>query len=133
EWVSKLQADSALFATISRKGEGVAEMQGLDGTSRLYAFTTLRRGLEANLFLTGGIPSALAYSETKHMLLFNLSILCAVASLALFGAWIYGDRYILNPISALLSTVHRVGAGDLSARTGIANAPGELHQLVGAF
>ncbi len=132
-WVGTRQADSALFATMSREGEGIAEMQGLDGTSRLYAFTTLRSGPEANLFLAVGIPASLAYSETKHMLVFNLSILCAVASLALFAAWIYGDRYILNPISALLSTVRRVGAGDLSARTGIGSAPGELHQLVGAF
>jgi len=134
EWVAgKSRSDSALFTTISRNGEGIAEMPGLDGASRLYAFTTLRSGPEANLFLTVGIPDSVAYSETKHMLLFNLSILCGVASLALLGAWIYGDRHILKPINALLSTARRVGSGDLRARTGVAHASGELHQLVRSF
>jgi len=133
EFVGKSSADSPLFAAISSKGEGIVEMTGLDGTSRLYAFTTLRSGPEADLFVTVGIPTSLAYSETKHMLLFNLTILCGVASLALLGAWIYGDRYILKPINALLSTTRRVGSGDLSARTGIAHASGELHQLVRSF
>src|ERR1041385_21063 len=123
--VGTSRANSPLFTTISSKGEGIVEMPGLDGTSRLYAFTTLRNGPQPDLFVTVGIPASLAYSETKHMLLMNLLILGAVASLALLGAWNYGDRLILKPIVALLSTARRVGAGDLTARTGIALASGE--------
>ena len=127
------RANSPLFSTISTKAEGIVEMPGLDGTSRLYAFTTLRNGPEPDLFVSVGIPASLAFSETRRMLLINLLILGAVASLALLGAWNYGDRVILKPISAMLSTIRRVGAGDLSARTGIPHASGELDQLVHAF
>jgi signal transduction histidine kinase len=132
-WVGKSCRDSDLFATISRQLEGNAEMVGLDGIPRLYAFTTLRSGTEPGLFLTVGIPASVAYSETKQMLWVNLMILGGVAALTLLAAWIYGDRYILHPIKALLSSARRVGAGDLSARTGIANVSSELQQLVKAF
>jgi signal transduction histidine kinase len=132
-WVGKSRSDSELFRTISTKSEGITDLPGLDGLPRLHAYTTLRSGPEPNLFLAVGIPASLAYAETKHLLLFNLAILCVVAPLALLAAWIYGDRYILNPINALLSSARRVGSGDLTARTGIAHASGELRQLVHTF
>jgi signal transduction histidine kinase len=132
-WVGKSRADSELFRTISGKSEGIAELPGLDGLPRLHAYTTLSNGPQPNLFLAVGIPASLAYAETKHLLLLNLTILCVVASLALLAAWIYGDRYILNPINALLSSARRVGSGDLTARTGIPRASGELRQLLRTF
>jgi len=133
EWVGKSFPKSPLFETMSAKGEGIAEIEGLDGTRKLHAFTVLRSGAEPSLFVTVGIPPAMAYLETKHLLGLNLAILGAVASLALIAAWLYGDRYILRPVSTLLSSVQRLGSGDLAARTGIAHASSELQQLGAAF
>ncbi len=133
KWVGKSYADTALFGALSQTGEGIAELPGLDGTSRLHAFSALRSGTETNFFVSVGIPSQAAYSESRNLLLFNLTVLGGVVSLPLIAAWIYADRYILHPIKALLSSARRVGAGDLSARTGIDHASAELRQLVEAF
>jgi len=124
---------SELFTSIVRQVEGIGEMKGLDGATRLYAFTALRVKDAPNLFVSVGIPTSLAYSESKQTLLFNLIMLCAVALLALLAAWRYADAYILQPIQALVSSTRRVGSGDLSARTGIAHASADLQELAQAF
>ncbi len=133
KWVGKALANSSLFATIVRKGEGIAEIEGLGGAARLHAFTAVRSGAVPNFYVSVGIPSSLAYSETKHMLLFNLVILGAVALVAVMASWIYADRYILRPINSLVASTRRVASGDLSARSGVAHASVELVQLVRAF
>jgi len=133
EWAGKALVNSPLFMTIARKGEGIAEIEGLRGAAKLHAFTAIRSGANPNFYVSVGIPSSLAYSETKHMLLFNLAVLGAVALLAVMASWTYADRYILRPINALVATTRRVASGDLSARSGVAHASVELVQLVRAF
>ena len=132
-WVGKTFSDSPLLSTILTKGEGMAELRGVDGVPRLHAFTATREGREAGLFVSVGIPASVAYGETKHILAVNLAVLVGVAALALWVALIYANRHILHPIAALSGTSRRVAAGDLQARTGILDAPGELNQLARAF
>jgi signal transduction histidine kinase len=133
KWAGKSCGDSPLFATISARLEGTADMPGLDGAPRLQAFTTIRCGGEPGLFVNVGIPASLAYSETTRILVINLAILGAVAFLALVAAWIYADRYILHPLSALLSSTRRLTSGDLSARVGISHGSAEFQLLAQAF
>ena len=133
KWIGRSVSGSPIFSTILDKGEGAVEMTGLDDVPRLYAFTSIRNGSEANLFVSVGIPTLLAYAETKHLLLVNLAILGGIAVLAMIAALVYANRYVLYPVKTLADTTRRVAAGDLSARTGIGTAPGELPQLARAF
>ncbi|HEU0038824.1 MAG TPA: ATP-binding protein [Verrucomicrobiae bacterium] len=133
KWASKSVFGSPLFTTILAREEGSVEMAGVDGVPMLYAFTNIRNGQQANLFVNVGVPTALAYAETKRILLLNLAILGGVAMSALLAAWVYANRHILNPVGKLAKATRQVAAGDLSARTGIPPASGELYQLAHAF
>ncbi len=53
-------------------------------------------------------------------------------AIALIGAAVV-SRAITIPLRRLVEAAHRLRAGDLAARAGVAAAPGELGQLSGAF
>src|ERR1043165_4879243 len=55
EWVGKSVADSPVFTNILAKEEGSLEMAGPDGTPMLYAFSSIRNGHQANLFVNVGM------------------------------------------------------------------------------
>lgn len=133
DWLGKSFARSPLMTTILTKREGTAEMRGLDEVSRFYAFTPIRSGREAVLFVSVGIPMSLAFGETKQLLVRNLVVMGLVAALALWAAQIYANLYILRPVKALVGATRRLASGDLAARTGIIHGPGELNQLAQSF
>lgn len=56
-----------------------------------------------------------------------------VGVLVLLGAWFMSERLILRPIHILTNAATRFGAGDLSARSALANLPPEFVPLAQAF
>ncbi len=56
-----------------------------------------------------------------------------VGLLALAAAWYGGERFIMRQLRILLSTTQQLATGDLSTRTGIREAKGELAQLAHIF
>ena len=56
-----------------------------------------------------------------------------VGLLALAAAWFGGERFILRQVRALYNATRRLAAGDLSSRTGLGDAKGELGQLASTF
>jgi PAS domain S-box-containing protein len=80
-----------------------------------------------------GIPTAVAFASTNRVLARNLAGLGLVTALALAAAWFGGDAFILRWVNMLVSATRRLTAGDLSARTGLPYAQGELGQLAHAF
>jgi HAMP domain-containing protein len=133
KWVGTTLAYSPMFSQMAAKGQSTAELIGVDGVRRLYAFTTIGTEQQGKLFMSVGIPASLAYAETRRVLVRDLSILVGVAALALVAAWAYANRYVLNPIRALAKTARQVGSGDLSARSHLDHASEELRQLANTF
>src|SRR2546428_405375 len=68
KWVGKAFPGSPLVRTILSRKEGTIETPGLDGVPRLNAFTAIRNGQDANLFVSVGVPTSLAFAEIKHIL-----------------------------------------------------------------
>jgi len=56
-----------------------------------------------------------------------------VGLVALGAAWYGGERFIMRQLRILLSTTQQLATGDLSTRTGIREAKGELAQLAHIF
>lgn len=133
KWVGRSAADWSLWRVVGSRKEGTAEGEGLDGVDRLYAFTSVQDEGGPRLFVTVGIPTALAYAETQHILVLNLTILGVVSICIWLVAWVYANRYILKPVEALRGMTRKVAAGDLSARTEISESADELNQLGKAF
>jgi PAS domain S-box-containing protein len=132
-WVGKTMRDAQIIKTILTKGQDVTEGRGMDGVSRLYAFTPLHSTVDTGLYLCIGIPTSLAYSDANTVLLHHLVGLGLVTLLALLAVWFGGDVFILRRVNALVSASKRLSRGDMKARTGLRHGTGELDQLARAF
>jgi serine phosphatase RsbU (regulator of sigma subunit) len=134
-WVGKTVPEAPIVATIlSEPGEATAEAPALDGTPYLFGFTPLGGASQADgVRLSIGIPRELALAQADRTLAQNLTGLGLVAALALAAAWIGSEAFILRQVRALVAATRRLSTGDLGARTGLSDGPGELSQLARAF
>ncbi len=121
-----------LVQAISSGGQGPIEAFGPDGVSRVYAFARLGTLSSDAAYVTVGISKAAALAEANRLLARNLTVLALVAILALGATRVYGKRFILRPVNALVSATERLSAGDLSARAQLASHD-EFGVIAGAF
>lgn len=134
KWVGHSIANTALFATIRTRTNGVMQATGMDDIERLYAFTAVREASgEPQAYLSVGIPSTVVFATVDDILLRSLMALGMVTLLTLVIAWVGSDVFILRRVGALLTAVRRVAAGDLTARAQIASRNDEIGELSRAF
>jgi signal transduction histidine kinase len=131
-WVGQQGMDDPLFHTMLAEGQGTAELRGMDGVPRIYAFTGLR-GLPEAGYVSIGIPQAVAYAPARRTLARNLVCLGVIGVLTLTAAWMGGEAFIVHSVRALVRATKRLSTGDLSTRTGLPHGPGEFGQLAAAF
>lgn len=133
-WVGESLAKEPLLGTILSRGEGVTEVSVLGGPARLVAFTPLGGAPQAGyVYLSIGIPMHTAFAEADRVLRRGLVGLGLVTLVALIAAGLVSELGILRPVNVLVSAARRLGAGDLSARTGLPHGRGELRQLARTF
>lgn len=135
KWVGKLFPDAPFIrAAISQQEEGTVEGSGLDGTPRLFAFTRLQvweRERFAYVYI--GIPRDSAFARVNQIDTRSLVGFGGVLVFALLATGIGSRMLILHPVTALVQTIQRLGAGDLSARTGLPHTSSEMGRLAAAL
>jgi signal transduction histidine kinase len=130
--VEKLERSNPLFQAMLAQAQGTAELRAVDGIPRIFAFTGLQ-GLPEAVYVSIGIPQALAYAPARRTLVRNLLCLGVVGVLALAAAWIGVELFIVRRLQALVQAAKRLSSGDLSTRSGLPHGQGELNQLAAAF
>lgn len=134
KWVGKnMHASPLVSAILANQREGTAEEPGLDGVTRLYAFAPLHNSPAGNVYVSVGIPKAVAFAAANRDFTRNLALLLLVAVLALIAAWVGSDVFVLRRLQAIAGAARRLGQGDLSARTGLPHGTEELGQLARIF
>ncbi len=134
KWVGRNLASAPSVRAGLSRGEGTAEVSGLDGQPRLYAFRPLRGAVGSeDLHVSVGVPLAIAFAEADRALARNLGVLGLIAILALAGTAVVGEAFVLRPVEALLRATRQLSLGDLDVRTGPPYRGGELGQLARAF
>jgi two-component system cell cycle sensor histidine kinase/response regulator CckA len=132
-WVGREFPDTPAVHLALSPGGGRAETRGVDGVRRLEAFHAVEVGQAVPLHVAIGIPTSVAYAQSRDALIRNLAGLAVAGALALLAAWLVGSRAVLRPVSAILAATRRLSAGELEARTGATAAAGELGELARAF
>lgn len=133
-WMGRsLPEASVIRAVLATRGEGTAEVAGVDGVPRFVAFTPLRgpapgRGAYVNV----AIPRHAASGDADRILRRNLVGLGIVAVLAFLAAWVGSDLVILRRVNALLTATRSLSAGDLGARAEVGGGD-EIGALAQAF
>ena len=133
-WVGKTMGEASIVKTILSQREGMAEATGVDGVSRLYAFTEFGgTGQAESMYLSIGTPTSVAFTQVDWTLKRNLILLVFIGLIALVAIWVGGDLLVLRRLNPIMRAARQLGAGDLGARTGIVYGKGELSQLAFTF
>jgi signal transduction histidine kinase len=132
KWTGK-SMEKSFVQTLMTQREGTVEIADTDGVRRLLAFASVDTAPEAGLYVSVGIPKQVAFAAASQLLRQRLLVLGIVGLIALAAAWFSADVSILRPVDTLVRTAKRLGAGELTARTGLPHGQGELHQLARAF
>ncbi len=90
-------------------------------------FSSLRVRLVATVFLAIAPAMVFLYFTGSSWAGF------AIGLLSLAAAWYGGERFVLRHVHRLATAVQRLGSGDLSSRTGLADEPGEIGLLARGF
>ncbi|MEG3880765.1 PAS domain S-box protein [Microcoleus sp. herbarium7] len=73
KWVGKSLPNTSLIKTILTQGKGSAEIEGLDGIRRLYAFTPLNSVPNHKIYLSIGISKTAAFAKANQLLWHNIA------------------------------------------------------------
>ena len=113
------------------QSEGTFLETGVDGVRRLYSYK--RMYLLDNTQATFDDPARttedLALSKARKAVYRNVALLLLAALLAGIGAWLVGDFTIMRRVNRLMTAAKRLGADDLTTRTGFERKDGELGLL----
>ncbi|MHB0980792.1 MAG: ATP-binding protein [Thermoleophilia bacterium] len=132
EWVGRDLNEAGIVKEVSARGEGTAEIVGLDGVKRLYAFHT-PLGPSSGIHVTVGIPRSAVYASATDLTATNALGLGLVAILVGLVAWFGADAFVLKPVRGVITAAGRLADGDLSARSGQSTTTGELGHLARTF
>ncbi|WP_109107028.1 PAS domain S-box protein [Azospirillum sp. TSO35-2] len=111
---------------------GTAELLGLDGKRRVFAYVPLAAGVR-HIFVAIGVDHDAAMAGIDDALRRSFMWMAAVLLLSLSAAYLLARRYLHRPVKALVATTERWRSGDLSARTGLPDDGSELSVLGRAF
>ncbi len=133
-WVGRDASGTSFFkAVVAHGGEGTFEEFGFDGVPRIYGLARFALTSTGPITLWLGFEKQTVTADVERQ--FAWTVLAGAGLLlATFAAvWAAGERMLLRPISLLLAATRRMGRGDLSTRTGLDHADGELGRLAQSF
>jgi PAS domain S-box-containing protein len=135
QWIGKRYPQAKVVRSLlTEKPDGGIATNGIEGIERLYAFAPVSSnpGVEA-WTLAIGIPKDAAYAHVQLVFWQNILWITLMTIFVLTTAWIGSQRLIVRRMRVLADASTRLGTGDLTTRTGMAQERDELGQLSAAF
>ncbi len=131
-WMGKSLADTALGDLMRSGADGLSEIPGPDGITRLYAYGPVP-GAQGAAFVSVGIPRSVAYASVSDVVFQFVVGMAIVVLLVTLAAWFGADALFLRPIRRLVTAAQGLGSGDLSVRVGAGGGSGEIRRLACTF
>lgn len=127
---------SARFAEDARRGaleRGWIIRNTLDGVTRLVSHERLQSLPGTVVRVAVAMPPEVAFAGPNSRARVRIAFLFGTAIIALLVASYGAYVLVLRDVDVILGATRRLGAGDLSARTGLTDPAGEIGQLAAAF
>ena len=116
-WAGRMISETPLRSLDVARGEGTSEIRGLEGATRIVAYTVLAGPpLNERAWVSVGIPRAVALADGEQLLARNLAWAGAAFVLALVAAVVVGDLVIIRRMNQVVRAAEQLSAGDLAAR-----------------
>lgn len=106
---------------------GTLQMVSADGTERITGYQPAQQGL--GLYVSAGLPVAASMAPINEATVRGVLLAGLGGLVTLLLTLGFGRQFIRRPVLLLLRTIRAWRSGDLSARTGMAQGPGEFHQV----
>ena len=129
-WVGKNASSTSFFkAVAAHGGKGSFEEIGIDGVPRVYGLARFAETAAGPISLWLGVDKKAVTADIDRDFAWTAFAVAAVLLVTFATMWAGGERLVMRPLSALSAAAHRIGQGDLSARTGLEHARDELGKL----
>ena len=122
-----------LVETVLSQREGTAEVEGLDGESRIQGFVPVGGRAGDRLFMVAGRDSAAVFADPNDDLRRFLLLAALGTFLALALSYLATKLLLERWTSAVVDSARRFGAGDLTARAPVPPGFGELRDVAVAL
>jgi len=133
-WVGRDASGTAFFkAVAAHGGEGTFEEFGFDDVPRVYGLARFADTAAGPISLWLGFEKQAVTADIERDFAWTVLALTGLLVAAFAAMWAGGEHLLLRPISVLSAAAHRMGQGDLAARTGLEHARDELGRLAQSF
>jgi PAS domain S-box-containing protein len=127
-WLGKDVHATAGFIAQRDQREGIATLMGLDGTERIYAFTTLPG---TDWLISAAVPTEALLAPQRERL-FRIAALSALVITLAIGVALFLARSIRRPIRSLEAAAHAVSRGEFGTRA-VETGPVEIASVAHEF
>jgi diguanylate cyclase (GGDEF)-like protein len=131
-WTGKKLPDGQL-AVLHARDIGMADMPGLDGAARMFAYVPVGSTLGDGLYVAFGVKRDVALAKVNAATYRSAGLLVGGVLLAALVCRIVGFVFIRRPFSKLLAAVHAWENGDWTARVTLGRDAGECTVMAHAF
>lgn len=134
QWIGTPAPDNdELRSVLAGDCRGYAEIPGVDGIVRLNAVEPLLRLNGRCTYVRVGVPKSEIYGQIDLHFWRDITAMFVATLLVFAAAWLGSDWLVLRRFRAIGNAARRLGAGDLSARTGLPHTDEELGRLARGF
>ncbi len=105
---------------------------GLNGEESILAISPLE-GASKKIYVALSMPTEIIFAEANQNMKRNLVILLLVMGFVVVLMWFLGDSLIVKQAQTLVNATKKLAQGDLTTRSGLDYAHGELGQLALSF
>jgi signal transduction histidine kinase len=131
--VGRRLPEAPIVETVLRDRSGTAEVNGLDGVTRIQAFAPVGGRAGDRLFLTAGRASASIFADPNADLRRFLLLAALGLVLALALSYLLTKLLLQRWTDAVVASARRFGGGDLTARAPVPRGLGELTDVAQAL
>src|SRR5215210_711638 len=131
--VGRKLRDQPLVKTVLRRGQGTAEVEGLDRVKRIQGFAPVTGVGGAELYVAAGRPSSSVFADPNEDMERFVALSVLGLALALLLSYLATKLLLERWTSAVVESARRFGAGDLTARAPAARGFGELTDVANAL
>ena len=131
-WVGK-KLPAELLGVLHARDTGLAEMPGLDGKARMFAYVPVESALGDGLYVAFGVKRDAALAKVNAATFRSAALIVGGVLMAALVCRIVGSVYIRRPFSKLLAAVRAWENGDWTARVRMGRDAGECTVMAHAF